>query len=112
MTPSKLRKLAKQLEQKFTKPSKLREHAKQLEHSVCSFQAQAPPVAGQRICNRVCFCLEAPGGSAPLGHPMLASFLLKAFFGVKVSIGGDGPETPKPRRLSKEGVVPKGASDE
>jgi hypothetical protein len=43
---------------------------------------------------------------------MLASFLLKAFFGVKVSIGGDGPETPKPRRLSKEGVVPKGASDE
>ena len=92
-------------------PSKLREHAKQLEHYVCSFQAQAPPVAGQRICNRVCFCLEAPGGSAPLGHPSLAPFVFIVFFVGKVSLGGDGPETPKPRRLSKEGVVPEGASD-
>ena len=42
----------------------------------------------------------------------MAPFVLIAFFVGKVGLGGDGPETPKPRRLSKEGVVPKGASDE
>ena len=41
----------------------------------------------------------------------MAPFVLIAFFVGKVGLGGDGPETPKPRRLSKEGVVPEGASD-